>query len=46
MQLLWFFSNVCHGSDSVATAKREIALWFSAAELAAYEAVEAPWVYE
>ncbi|PVD34682.1 hypothetical protein C0Q70_05959 [Pomacea canaliculata] len=38
--------NVCHGSDSVATAKREIALWFSNAELAAYDAVEAPWVYE
>jgi nucleoside-diphosphate kinase len=39
--------NIIHGSDSTESAQREIALWFSADELAAYEKViDAHWVYE
>eukprot|EP00698_Gefionella_okellyi_P006097 TRINITY_DN1555_c0_g1_i1.p2 TRINITY_DN1555_c0_g1~~TRINITY_DN1555_c0_g1_i1.p2 ORF type:complete len:170 (-),score=28.75 TRINITY_DN1555_c0_g1_i1:1143-1607(-) len=38
--------NVIHGSDSVATAKTEIALWFTDAELAQWNVTNGPWVYE
>ena len=38
--------NICHGSDSVESANREIALWFSEGELNNYEDHSAPWVYE
>ena len=38
--------NVIHGSDSVDSAAREIALWFRADELAAYTPATAAWLYE
>ena len=38
--------NICHGSDSVESANREIALWFGEAELNNYQDHSAPWVYE
>lgn len=38
--------NIIHGSDSVESAMREIALWFRADELADYEPVTATWIYE
>merc|ERR1711973_145298 len=38
--------NVCHGSDSVATAKREIALWFKDSELVDWKPAQTPWIYE
>lgn len=38
--------NIIHGSDSVESAQREIALWFSAGELAQWKPVATPWVYE
>ncbi|EDN02680.1 nucleoside diphosphate kinase [Histoplasma capsulatum] len=38
--------NVCHGSDSVENAKKEIALWFKPEELVQYQQSQANWVYE
>ncbi|CAP73529.1 uncharacterized protein PODANS_2_9020 [Podospora anserina S mat+] len=38
--------NVCHGSDSVENAKKEIALWFKPEELNSYKAAAFDWVYE
>ncbi|CCE62408.1 hypothetical protein TPHA_0C02550 [Tetrapisispora phaffii CBS 4417] len=38
--------NVCHGSDSVESANREIKLWFKAEELVTYEQFQAKWIYE
>lgn len=38
--------NVCHGSDSVENAKKEIALWFSPSEVLKWKATQAQWVYE
>ncbi|KAF8540346.1 nucleoside diphosphate kinase-like protein [Trichophaea hybrida] len=38
--------NVCHGSDSVENAKKEIALWFSESELVSYKQATHDWVYE
>ena len=38
--------NVCHGSDSVETAKKEIALWFKEGELNNYCCANNSWVYE
>jgi nucleoside-diphosphate kinase len=38
--------NVCHGSDSVESAKKEIALWFTETELQSYESPVHSWVYE
>uniref|UniRef100_A0A383W1M7 Nucleoside diphosphate kinase n=1 Tax=Tetradesmus obliquus TaxID=3088 RepID=A0A383W1M7_TETOB len=38
--------NIIHGSDSVESAQREIALWFKAEELADYTPSTAAWVYE
>ncbi|KAJ7377096.1 hypothetical protein OS493_030690 [Desmophyllum pertusum] len=38
--------NICHGSDSVATAKREIALWFKDDELVDWTPVTHDWIYE
>lgn len=38
--------NVVHGSDSVPSAQREIALWFTPEELADYSVTVTPWVYE
>ena len=38
--------NICHGSDSVETAKKEIALWFKEGELNNYCCANNSWVYE
>jgi len=38
--------NVCHGSDAVESAKKEIDLWFKKEELNDYTAHNKPWVYE
>ncbi|PNS21093.1 hypothetical protein CAC42_3431 [Sphaceloma murrayae] len=38
--------NVCHGSDAVDSAKKEIALWFKPEELNAWKKAEFDWVYE
>ena len=41
-----FGRNICHGSDSVETAKKEIALWFKEGELNNYCCANNSWVYE
>lgn len=38
--------NICHGSDSVESANKEIALWFTPAELVQWTPVANDWVYE
>ena len=38
--------NIIHGSDSVESAQREIALWFKPEELAAVEKIIDAWIYE
>jgi len=38
--------NIVHGSDSVESAKKEIALWFKEEELVSWKPAENPWVYE
>jgi len=38
--------NVCHGSDSVESANREIALWFKPEELISWSGHSDAWVYE
>jgi len=38
--------NVCHGSDAVESAKKEIALWFKEGEVVSYEHSQAAWIYE
>ena len=38
--------NIIHGSDSVETAKREIGLWFSEAEVNEWKPAQFDWVYE
>jgi nucleoside diphosphate kinase len=38
--------NVCHGSDSVENAKKEIALWFDPKELVSWKSAQFDWVYE
>ena len=38
--------NICHGSDSVETAKREIAIWFREDELCDWSPAQYTWVYE
>lgn len=38
--------NVCHGSDSVESAKREISLWFKNDEVYRYTSPFAQWIYE
>lgn len=38
--------NVCHGSDSVESAQKEIGLWFQASELQKYKQSQAEWIYE
>ncbi|XP_064415186.1 nucleoside diphosphate kinase 3 isoform X2 [Latimeria chalumnae] len=38
--------NVIHGSDSVESAQREVALWFESHELACWEDASAHWIYE
>ena len=38
--------NVLHGSDSVASADKEIALWFAPGELVAWRPCHAEWIDE
>ena len=38
--------NVCHGSDSVETAKNEIALWFGKGEVVEWKSSQFDWIYE
>lgn len=38
--------NVCHGSDSVESAKKEIALWFDQKEITSWKSAQEDWVYE
>ncbi|BAC88651.1 nucleoside-diphosphate kinase [Gloeobacter violaceus] len=38
--------NIIHGSDSLESAEREIALWFAPAELLEWQATLGSWVYE
>ncbi|PYH78533.1 nucleoside-diphosphate kinase [Aspergillus aculeatinus CBS 121060] len=38
--------NVCHGSDSVENAKKEIALWFKPEELQSWKQSQFDWIYE
>ncbi|CAD5229351.1 unnamed protein product [Bursaphelenchus okinawaensis] len=38
--------NICHGSDSVESANREIAHWFKPEELVNYKLATQPWLYE
>ena len=38
--------NICHGSDAVESANKEIALWFKPEELCSYEAAQKDWVYK
>jgi nucleoside-diphosphate kinase len=38
--------NVCHGSDSVENAKKEIALWFTPEEVQNYKLNAFGWIYE
>merc|ERR1711877_110782 len=37
--------NICHGSDAVESAKKEINLWFKPEELTSYIPCGHPWVY-
>ena len=39
-------SNICHGSDTVENANKEIALWFEPSELVDWTPVANPWIYE
>lgn len=38
--------NVCHGSDSVESANKEIGLWFKKEELVEYKPALHAWIYE
>ncbi|KAK4122275.1 nucleoside diphosphate kinase [Parathielavia appendiculata] len=38
--------NVCHGSDSVESANKEIALWFKDEDLISWESAQKSWIYE
>merc|ERR1719415_375825 len=38
--------NICHGSDSVESAEKEIALWFKPEELVDWTSAQKDWVYE
>ena len=37
--------NICHGSDAVESAKKEIKLWFTDEELVSWKPVAIDWVY-
>jgi nucleoside-diphosphate kinase len=39
-------ANVIHGSDSPASAARELALWFEPGELVAWNQCTQPWLYK
>ena len=38
--------NICHGSDSVENAQREIGLWFDEGEVLDWESHSQDWLYE
>jgi nucleoside-diphosphate kinase len=38
--------NICHGSDSVENAEREIGLWFEPDEVLSWESHSKDWIYE
>ncbi len=38
--------NICHGSDAVESAKKEIALWFGEDEVQSYKQSQQGWIYE
>uniref|UniRef100_A0A1B6C1G4 Nucleoside diphosphate kinase n=1 Tax=Clastoptera arizonana TaxID=38151 RepID=A0A1B6C1G4_9HEMI len=38
--------NIIHGSDSVESANKEIALWFSQNELVTWQPASSAWIYE
>jgi len=38
--------NICHGSDSVKNAEREIDLWFGEGVVLEWDSYSNPWVYE
>ena len=38
--------NICHGSDSVENAEREIGLWFDEADVLSWESHSKDWIYE
>lgn len=38
--------NICHGSDSVENAEKEIGLWFGDAEVVDHESAMKDWIYE
>ncbi|KAF2096179.1 nucleoside diphosphate kinase [Rhizodiscina lignyota] len=38
--------NVCHGSDSVESAKKEINLWFKKEEVVSWKPAQFDWIYE
>ena len=38
--------NICHGSDAVESANKEIALWFKPEELCSWESCQKDWIYE
>jgi nucleoside-diphosphate kinase len=38
--------NICHGSDSVENAEKEIALWFNEDEIIDWESHSKDWIYE
>lgn len=38
--------NVCHGSDAVESAQKEIALWFEKSEIQSWKSAQNDWIYE
>ena len=38
--------NIIHGSDSTASAEKEIALWFTPAEIVSWQSSAQQWLYE
>merc|ERR1712190_192835 len=38
--------NICHGSDAVESAQKEIALWFKDEDLVSWESAMYTWIYE
>lgn len=38
--------NICHGSDSVENADKELALWFEKSELLDWTSHSQDWIYE
>jgi len=38
--------NICHGSDSVESAQKEIALWFGDSQVFEWNSAQKDWIYE